>query len=134
MPGSNCSLAGHPQIVRFACGDDGERGQIAGVVQQQVQLDGAFGALKLRPVEQCHAQIDDAGVETEQAVLEPKLVAASGQPKLPAALAEQLLEDGFKQLPGPLPVGIGKSGAFRRRRQAQVLLLALGGCASPKLT
>ena len=58
---------------------------------------------------------------------ETELVAAAGQPELPAALAEQLLEDGFEQLPGPLPVGTGKSGAFRRCRQAQVLELAFGG-------
>ena len=82
-----------------------------------MQLDGAFGALKLRPVEQRHTQVDDAGVEAQQTILETELVATGGQPELPAALAEQLLEDGFEQLPGPLPVGIGK-GKPRRWRSA----------------
>jgi hypothetical protein len=54
-------------------------------------------------------------------------VATAGQPELPAALAEQLLEDGFEQLPGPLPIGIGKSGAFRRCCQAQVFELTFRG-------
>ena len=79
---------------------------------------GAFGALKLRPVKHRHAQVDDAGIETEQAVFEPKLVAPGGQPELSAALAEQLLKDGFEQLPGPLPVGAGKRGALPTSRGA----------------
>ena len=54
-------------------------------------------------------------------------MAAGSQPELPAALAEPLREDGFEQLPGPLPVGIGKRAAFRRCRQAQLLELAFGG-------
>ena len=52
---------------------------------------------------------EDLYSETEQAVFELKLVASGGQPELSAALAEQLLEDGFEQLPGPLPVGVGKT-------------------------
>ena len=124
--GIELELARHAKIMRFTRGDHGERGQIAGVVQQQVQLEGAFGALNLRPVKHRHAQVDDAGIKTEQAVFEPKLVASGGQPELSTALAEQLLEDGFEQLPGPLPVGVGKRGALGRCRQAEVLELALG--------
>ena len=50
------------------------------MIQQQVQLDGSFGAPKLRPVIKGGAQIDDGRVETEQLVLEAKLASpAVGQ-------------------------------------------------------
>ena len=50
-------------------------------------------------------------LQAEQAILETELVAAGGQPELCAALGQQLPEDGFKQLPASLPVGIGEGGA-----------------------
>ena len=79
MPGWNSSWRAYPQIVRLARGDHGERGQIAGAVQPQVQLNGALGAPKLRPVKQRHAQVDDVGIEAEQAVFETELVTVAVQ-------------------------------------------------------
>src|SRR5438128_1321377 len=43
------------------------------MIQQQVQLDGSFGAPELRPAVQACAQIDDGRVQTEQLVVEAKL-------------------------------------------------------------
>ena len=73
---------------------------------------GAFGALKLRPVKHRHTQGDDVGVEAQQAIFESELVTAGGHPELPAVFAKQLLEDGFEQLPRPLPVGVSKVAVF----------------------
>ena len=111
--------------MRFARGDHGERGQIAGVVQQQVQLDGAFGALKLRPVKHRHAQVDDAGIDTEQAVFEPKLVASGGQPELSAALAEQLLEDGFEAASARMRSEVCRARPSKRVRTTTALVRRL---------
>ena len=88
-----------------------------------MQLDGAFGAPELGPIEQRGAQVDDAGVQTQQLVFETELVAR----RRAAALRQQLLKDGFVDLPGALPVGVGQRRARRSGGQAQMPRLALAG-------
>ena len=93
------------------------------MVEQQMQLDGAFGAAVLRPVEDRGAQLDQGSVETEQLVLEAEAMASGDF----AAAAQQLIEDAAVQLPGTVLVGVGQGGTFGRIGQSQVAQLAFAG-------
>ena len=55
--GRKLPLAGHGDFVLLAVGDHTVAGQQTVVVKHQVQLDGSFGAAKLRPVEDGSAQL-----------------------------------------------------------------------------
>ncbi len=88
-----------------------------------MELDGALGALELGPIKQRGAQIDDAGVQTQQLVFETELVAR----RRAAALRQQLMKDRFVDLPRALPVGVGQRRARRCGGQAQVPQLAFAG-------
>jgi hypothetical protein len=93
----------HRHIVALAVGDDRETGQVAFVVQHQMQLHRSFGAFVLRPVENLCAEVNAGGIHAHQLVLETELLLA---PRFVLALAQQLMEHGFIKLPGAVLVGI----------------------------
>ena len=56
----------------FAIGEDRETGQVTVMIQQQMQFDRALGTAELRPIVEFQAEINDAGIQTDQLVLEPE--------------------------------------------------------------
>ena len=93
------------------------------MIEQQVQLHGAFGATVVRPVEDAGAEFDQGSVQTQKFVLEAEAMRAGDF----ATAAQQLIKHGAVQLPGPVFIGIGQSGAFGRIRQTQVPQLTFAG-------
>ncbi len=73
---------GDAALVHAPGGDDGIAGQQPLMIEQQMQLDGAFGAPVLRPVEDGGAQLDQGGVQAQQLVLEAEAVCASNFARL----------------------------------------------------
>ena len=49
-------------------------GQQSLMIEQQMQLDGAFGAPVLRPIEDAGAEFDQGGIQAQQFVLETESV------------------------------------------------------------
>ena len=119
--------AGHPDVVALAVGDHDHAGQVAVVIEQAVQFDGALGAAELGPVEHGGAQVDDRRIQADELVFKPELAAAGD---LGLAAAEQGLEHGAVQLPRPMLVGVGQ-GRAGRRLDPQVLELALATAQPP---
>jgi hypothetical protein len=119
--------AGHPHVMPLSLGDDHHAGEVAVVVQQTVQFDGAFGPAELGPVEEGRAQVDDGGVQAHQLVLEPERPPALGQG---LTARQERLEHGAIELPRAMLVRIGQRGAARGR-DAQVLELALAAAQAP---
>src|SRR5438445_13856246 len=60
----------HIHVAQLAVADVDEGGDRAAQVQQRVQLDGRLGGSKRRPVEQGQAQIDGAGVQRVDRVVQ----------------------------------------------------------------
>ncbi len=119
--------ARHPDVVPLAFGDDRHAGQVAIVIQQQVELHGALGPPELGPIEQRGAQIDHRRVEAHELVLEAKLPAASGQP---LTASQQFLKHGPVELPRPVLIGVGQRRP-RRRRNPQVAQFPLAAGQAP---
>ncbi len=103
----------HIHVVQLAVADVDEGGDRAAQVQQRVQLDGGFGGAKRRPIEQAQAQIDGAGVQRIDGVvqLDPERLAR-------VELARATNQNGCKVRPdAPVAqlVGVGQRGALDRR-------------------
>jgi hypothetical protein len=58
----------------FPLGNDSKAGQIAVMVEQQMKLNGSFGAAKLRPIKNTDAQVNHGGVQAHQLVLKAELL------------------------------------------------------------
>jgi hypothetical protein len=97
------------RFVAVARGQHHEGGQTAVVIEGEMQLHRPFGPLKDRPGKGLHTQRDHGRIETQQLVLEAKAVRARGRATLP----EQLVEDGLKQGPRPMLVGVRQGRALR---------------------
>ena len=96
--------------------------QIAVVVQQQVQLDRAFGLPEVGPREQVQTQIDRGGVQAKQLVFETEpLLLARG---LGAAAIQQLKEQPPPQFTGAMLIGIGQGALGRRGGHTQMVQFA----------
>src|SRR5258707_6477376 len=107
----------------FALRNHREGGQIAIVVQQQMQLHQSFGEAKLGPIKHRGAKIDHRGIQAQQRILESELSLLSrswlaGRQDL--ALRQQLLKHRALQLPRPMFVGVGQRGASRSGGQTQM--------------
>ena len=63
--GGKREMAGGSDIGSLAIGDHGEVRQIAVVIQEQVELDGAFGLTEVSPGKQAETKVDGRGVEAE---------------------------------------------------------------------
>ena len=59
----------HPALC-----DHGERGEIAIVIQKQMQFDSPLGSTKLRPVKEGNAEVNDRGIKTDRFVLKPEFL------------------------------------------------------------
>ncbi len=81
-------LAGHRDVTNRAIADDRIFRQIAIMVQQQMDLNGAFGSSEPGPIEQGQAQVNHRGIEAYQLVLEPEFLPALGMvvQRAPAAV------------------------------------------------
>ena len=122
-PGIEAQRASDAALMHAAFGDEGKTGQQPLMIEQQMQLDRAFGAPVVGPVEDTGAEFDQGGVQAQQLVLEAESMRASGF----AATAQQLIKHGAVQLPRPMFVGIGQGGALGRIGQSQVPQLAFAG-------
>src|ERR1017187_5749582 len=100
--------ARHLDFAGLAFRHHGERRQVAIVVQQQVQLDGALRLLVLRPVEHAHRQVDDAAVQTHQLVLETELLSPALAAHQFLALEQRLFEPRLVQPPRLMLIGVGQ--------------------------
>src|SRR5258708_1830477 len=123
--GGESQLASHTDLVGFAIREDREAGQVTVMVQQQMQLDRDIGAAELRPIVEFQAEINDAGIHTDQLVLESEFrLPRTG---LRLAALQQLEKDSLIKFPGAVLVSIGQ-GRFRRSlTQPQMFQFAFGG-------
>ncbi len=87
-----------------------------------MQLDPAFGAPKLCPIEKSGTQIDRRDVEREQFVLKTKTMFRCDL----SASFEQRVKDRFEKLPRAMRIGIGQGGS-RRSDDPQMTELPLRG-------
>jgi len=111
-------------IDSFAIGDHGEVRQIAIVIKQQVELNGALGLTEVCPRKQAETEVDGGRVEAEQFVLEAKLLLFARA--LAAAEVPQVKEGILIKLPGTVGIGVGKRTLGRSGAQSQVTELAAG--------
>ncbi len=111
-------------IGSLTISDYGKVWQIAIVVKQQVELNGALGLAEVCPGKQAEAEVDGSRIKTEQLVLEAKLLLFTRA--LTIAKVPQVKEGILIKLPGTVSVGIGKGALCRGGAQSQVTELATG--------
>src|SRR5665811_1795754 len=90
----------------------------------------AFGSTKLRPIKHRGAKIDHRGVQTQQRVLKSELPLFSSSwlaSSQGLTLRQQLVKHRLAQLPRPMFIGVGQSGASRSRGQTQMTKFSLTG-------
>ncbi|MBP1608506.1 MAG: hypothetical protein H6Q04_741 [Acidobacteria bacterium] len=117
--------ASNLDVTGLSIGDYGKRGQVAVMVQEQVELDGTFGPSKLSPVEQRKRQVNDAGIKAHELFLEPELFAGAMASNTQLTFCQELLKHGLVEQPGTIGISVCESGAFRGNANAQVFKLAL---------
>ena len=105
-------VSGLTDVMGRAGGYPQERRDVAVVVEQGVELDGALGPSKLRPREDAEAQIDHTGVEGVELVAETKPMLRGLDRALLVESDEQRLVD----LVGTSLIGVGERGATNLRR------------------
>ena len=103
-------------IGSLAIGDHSEVRQISVVVQQEVDLNGAFGLTEIRPWKQAETEVDSGGVEAEQLVLEAELLIFAGA--LAAAEVPQMEKGILIKLPGTVGIGVGERALGRGGAQS----------------
>lgn len=94
------------------------------MVQKQVQLNRTLGPSKLCPIENRKRQIDGAGVQAHEFILEPELLATASSGHRNLAFGQELLEYGLIKRPRSMRIGVGESGTLRGISNAQVLKLS----------
>jgi len=106
----------HVHVVQLAVADVDEGGNGAAQVQQRVQLDGRLGGAKRRPVEQAQAQIDGAGVQRVDGVvqIDTERIVRVELARTPDQHGGQIGPDA----PVARLVGVGQRGALDRRAKA----------------
>ena len=112
---------GNPHLARLAIGHMGEGGQIAVMVQDQMQCDRPLGPPEVSPVEEAQAQLDEGCVHAEEPVLEAKLPLP---PVILPRLPQQMIERLFIDLPRSMLIGTGQGGPLRALLQPQMVQLA----------
>ena len=122
--GGEREMASGDDIGSLAIGDHGEVRQIAVVVQQQVELNGDFGLTEISPRKHAQTEVDGGGVDTEQLVLEAKLLLFTRT--LATAEIPQMKEGILIKLPGSVGIGVGKCAPGGGGEQSQVTELAAG--------
>jgi hypothetical protein len=122
--GGKGEMVGGSDIGSLAIGDEGEVRQIAVVVKEQMELNGALGLTKISPGKQAEAEVDGARVEAEQFVLETELILFARA--LAAAEVPQMEEGILIKLPGTVDIGVGKRALGGGGAQSQVAELTAG--------
>ena len=117
-------IAGSGYVGSFAIGDHGEVRQIAVVIQEHVEFNGAFGLAEVGPRKQAQTKVDGGGVEAEQLVLEAKLLLFARA--LATAEIPQMKECVLIKLPGAVGVGIRKRALGGSGTQSQMAEFAAG--------
>lgn len=118
----------HIDLVHLAVADVDEGRNRASEVQQCVQLDGCLGFAKLRPVEQALAQIDGAGIQSVDCVLEIEFQVLV-QIKLASAPDQNCSQVG-PDSPVARLVGIGQGRAVNAAAKSYGVQLARVGSKS----
>ena len=86
--------------------DMGKDGEIAVMVEEEVELDRPLRLPEGGPIKKRSAEIDDGGIQTEELILEAKLLCARDGP----ALLEKLIEQLLVELPGSFLIRVGQRG------------------------
>ena len=116
--GGKREMAGSDDVGSLAFGDHGEVRQIAVVVKEKVELNGALGLTEISPGKQAETEIHGGGIKAEQLVLEAELLLFAGA--LAAAEVPQVKESLLIELPGTVGVGVEKRAPSGGRTQPQV--------------
>lgn len=95
-PGSERQGLRHRHLVPRAFGDQGIRGQVALMVEQEMELHRPLRPAEGGPVKERGAEIDDGGVQAQQRVLEPEPASSF---RHGVAAPEQVEEDLLVQPP-----------------------------------
>ena len=101
--------------------DMGKDGEIAVMVEEEVELDRPLGLTERCPIEQRSAEVDDRGIQTKELVLEAEFPLAR---RNGPALVEKLIEHLLVELPGSFLVGVGQRGPGGGCVDAEMLQLA----------
>src|SRR6185369_11265422 len=94
------------------------------VIQQQMKLDRSLGLAELGPREQTETQIDRAGVQTEQLVLEPELGLLARI--LGSADVQQISEQRSVQFPRTMGVRVSQRALRRCAAHPEMVELTAG--------
>jgi hypothetical protein len=108
--------------VQLAIADVDERGDGATQVQQRVQLDGRFGRSKRCPGEQAQAQIDGAGVQRIDRVVQIEAERRFVRVEL-ASASDQQRGEVRPDAPVARLVGVGQRRALDRRAKSHRIKL-----------
>lgn len=100
-------LTGDAQIMSFSVADDNHRGQMAAVIQEAMEFDGAFLATEVGPIEDTQAEIDGSGIKRVQGMFETEAMGGSQA----LSSSEDGPEQGFEDGGGTSLHGIGQCGA-----------------------
>ena len=122
--GGKREMAGSYDVGSLSFGDHREVRQIAVVVKEEMELNGALGLTEISPGKQAETEIHSGGVEAEQLVLEAELLLFAGA--LAAAEIPQMKESILIELPGTVGIGVGKCALGGGSTQSQVTELAAG--------
>jgi len=122
--GGKREMAGGGDVGSFAISDHGEVWQIPIVIQEQMELNGAFGLTEVSPGKQAQTKVDGGGIEAEQLVFEAKLLLFSGG--FAAAEVTQMKEGVLVKLPGAVGIGIGKRALSGCGAHSQMTEFAAG--------
>jgi hypothetical protein len=114
-------LPGNLDVRYLAFGNPSKGGKVAVMVQEEMQLDGAFGAAEMSPVKETEGKIDDGGIQADQFVFKPELFVPDS---LPLEAMEENQEEFLIEGPGAVFVRVGEGGAVRGGN-AQVFQFAL---------
>jgi hypothetical protein len=120
----------HAHLMFDALGDYRIRRQVSIMIRQRMELRRPFGSTKLRSIKHRGAKIDHRGVQTPQRILKSDLplfsisLLASSQGLTPR---EKFVKFRSAQVPRPMFIRAGESGASRSREQNQVMEFPLAG-------
>ena len=101
-------LAGHCYIRNLAVGNNGERREIAIMVQKQMQFYRSFSTPVVSPVKRLQTQIDNGGIQADRRVFKAKFTFTGVS--LAAETSQEIEEDHLIQLPGTVLVGTSQGG------------------------
>ena len=94
----------------------GKDGEIAVMVEEEVELDRPLRLTEGGPIKQGGAEVDDRGIETEELILETELLLARGDGP---ALLKKLVQHLLVELPGTLLIRVGQRGPERGQRRCR---------------